>query len=317
MLLLIIGGWFILFSFKNKEKEMTYIAESAQKTTENKASYAKYDKDGDGLLDWIEILRGTDPTNPDTDGDGTEDGEEVALHRNPLKNGDDAIVFSEDTTQEKSSGLTSAIAGGITAEYLFLKEDGGIDKNQMIELLNEQVTSYIQNAEPLQSTYTEKDLKIIPSDDAAIFQYANAVGLIFKNSFADTHRSEIILLNEILTENSFDRLQEFEAYTRAYETATAALKNLSVPVPLASTHLALLNNFANLARASNAFKNFEHDPASALLYLRYYQSEVERFKIVIKNINISLADAGIFFNEQDAGAILVDYYSQLKNNGAI
>eukprot|EP00984_Skeletonema_dohrnii_P031234 scaffold23474_cov144-Skeletonema_dohrnii-CCMP3373.AAC.4 len=36
------------------------------------------DSDGDGLSDEIEMLLGTDPLNPDTDGDGTIDGEELA-----------------------------------------------------------------------------------------------------------------------------------------------------------------------------------------------------------------------------------------------
>lgn len=40
-------------------------------------SYALYDADSDGLEDWEEIVIGTDPNNPDTDGDGIIDGEEV------------------------------------------------------------------------------------------------------------------------------------------------------------------------------------------------------------------------------------------------
>jgi hypothetical protein len=35
--------------------------------------------DGDALLDWDEEAMGTDPLNPDTDGDGFDDGQEVLL----------------------------------------------------------------------------------------------------------------------------------------------------------------------------------------------------------------------------------------------
>ena len=38
------------------------------------------DSDRDGLSDEEELARGTDPTNPDTDGDGLTDGDEVLLH---------------------------------------------------------------------------------------------------------------------------------------------------------------------------------------------------------------------------------------------
>lgn len=58
---------------------------------------ATSDEDGSGVSDGIEDFpyfdtltnqgeqdRGTDPTNPDTDGDGFEDGDEVDLGTDPL-----------------------------------------------------------------------------------------------------------------------------------------------------------------------------------------------------------------------------------------
>lgn len=45
------------------------------------------DRDNDGLYDTFEFSLGTDPTNPDTDGDGMNDGEEVKEGRNPLGEG--------------------------------------------------------------------------------------------------------------------------------------------------------------------------------------------------------------------------------------
>jgi hypothetical protein len=42
------------------------------------------DTDGDGLTDAEEILLGTNPEDPDTDGDGLQDGDEVLLGTDPL-----------------------------------------------------------------------------------------------------------------------------------------------------------------------------------------------------------------------------------------
>lgn len=42
------------------------------------------DFDGDGLSNWDELQRGTDPFARDTDGDGMSDGNEYLLGRNPL-----------------------------------------------------------------------------------------------------------------------------------------------------------------------------------------------------------------------------------------
>lgn len=64
------------------------------------------DKDGDGLTKREEKEIGTDPDNPDTDGDGLKDGAEVRTHftnpRNPdtdgdsLKDGDEVNVYKTD-----------------------------------------------------------------------------------------------------------------------------------------------------------------------------------------------------------------------------
>ena len=46
-------------------------------------SIDELDSDLDGLPDWKELILGTDTKNPDTDGDGTNDGDEVKQDRNP------------------------------------------------------------------------------------------------------------------------------------------------------------------------------------------------------------------------------------------
>ena len=56
------------------------------------------DIDLDGLLDGIELILGTDPNNPDTDGDGIEDGVEVGEDmENPLDEDDDGIIDALDS----------------------------------------------------------------------------------------------------------------------------------------------------------------------------------------------------------------------------
>jgi hypothetical protein len=57
------------------------------------------DTDQDGIKDWEELLRGTDVHDPDTDGDGSLDGAETAVSRDPLKPGpDDAVTPTPGST---------------------------------------------------------------------------------------------------------------------------------------------------------------------------------------------------------------------------
>lgn len=57
------------------------------------------DSDGDGLVDTQEAILGTDPNNPDTDGEGLSDGDEVLIYstdpRNPDTDGDGLTDYEE------------------------------------------------------------------------------------------------------------------------------------------------------------------------------------------------------------------------------
>lgn len=56
------------------------------------------DSDHDGLTDAQEKIYGTDPNNPDTDGDGLSDGDEVLIwHTNPLNPDSDGDGYSDGT----------------------------------------------------------------------------------------------------------------------------------------------------------------------------------------------------------------------------
>ena len=52
-------------------------------------NFLQGDADKDGLKYWEEALWKTDPNNPDTDGDGTSDGQEVKEGRDPNVAGPD------------------------------------------------------------------------------------------------------------------------------------------------------------------------------------------------------------------------------------
>jgi hypothetical protein len=61
--------------------------EVSDEATDEISSINAQDTDDDGLTDELETLFGTDPANPDTDGDGYKDGEEVENGYNPLGEG--------------------------------------------------------------------------------------------------------------------------------------------------------------------------------------------------------------------------------------
>ncbi len=75
---------FLIFSNDTNTKPLAQ-NESLENSQGQSQTNERPDTDGDGLKDWEEKLRGTDPFKADTDGDGTADGVEVKQNRDPLK----------------------------------------------------------------------------------------------------------------------------------------------------------------------------------------------------------------------------------------
>jgi hypothetical protein len=102
----------------------TYFAMAENKT----ASTIFLDSDQDGLTNQEEKTLGTDPNNPDTDGDGYSDGKEVQSGYNPLKPapGDQLLPSAPSASQKTSSpALPKDIPGGTgNVSPLTLSTDG-------------------------------------------------------------------------------------------------------------------------------------------------------------------------------------------------
>ncbi len=80
----------------------------------------KSDKDIDGLTKRIETALGTDPNNPDTDGDGLKDGEEVKTYKtDPLNTDtdDDTLADGEEVNKYKTDPLSVDTDGGTVDDF--------------------------------------------------------------------------------------------------------------------------------------------------------------------------------------------------------
>ena len=113
LVLIFVGSVFIVIGFAyatfNLTRKETYVATTLEATTTNSALLAK-DGDSDGLKDWEEQLWKTDPYNPDTDGDGLNDGEEVLqFNSNPLEIDTDLDGLSDydEVMETKTNVLVS------------------------------------------------------------------------------------------------------------------------------------------------------------------------------------------------------------------
>ena len=120
-IVLIIGGIVFVWKYATKESLLGI-------KFEKRAEESLKDSDNDGLKDWEEELFHTDLFNPDTDGDGYLDGEEVDSGHNPLvKAPGDKLVFYPLPLGEKynitQKVLSDDIIDALLDSYTFQKAE--------------------------------------------------------------------------------------------------------------------------------------------------------------------------------------------------
>ena len=124
----------------------------------------RFDADGDGLPDAFESLAfGSNPDAADTDGDGLDDGQECAIGTNPALADTDGDLIPDG--EEVSLG-TSPLSADTDGDWLDDYEEAGF-----VELLR--------------------------GDDFLWFDLTNAVDLVCGQTFADSRKWTVPLVNEL------------------------------------------------------------------------------------------------------------------------
>jgi outer membrane protein OmpA-like peptidoglycan-associated protein len=136
------------------------------KSTENADSWGSFtlgiqvylfghsDRDGDGLSDTFEESIGTDPLNPDTDGDGLPDDEEYEIYgTDPLKTDtdDDRLTDAEEIAKKTDPRNPDTDGDGLTEgeEFAHGTDPFAVDSDQ--DGLNDGEEVHLWHSDPLRS----------------------------------------------------------------------------------------------------------------------------------------------------------------------
>ncbi len=312
----LLGGGIAVF-LSTRESASKFFAESNEKEMREIAEkLVASDEDEDGLLDWEESLWKTDVKNPDTDSDGTSDGEEIRIGRDPLKPtpGDEITVQSievfRDTAvtdaQIKNSNLTAEFAKNFFVEYAKTKEAGlpvGIMGASIEKVENLIPQDQYENREPL---FTEEDILIAPSEDNySLREYGNAVGRAFENHPVVGENMLDVLYRALRSGNKAE-LDKLRDAASSVGLLAEEIISIRVPEPLVENHLDLLNALAFFNEILVAFGNTYEDPLGATIAMTYYPKTAKELAIIgistakyleSRNIVYTRNDPGHVFNE--------------------
>ncbi len=316
----ITAGYFLFFGVKptpvyDKQAASLQVQKEALKNPD-------LDNDNDGLKDWEETLWKTDPHNPDTDGDGTPDGEEIKQNRNPaVKGPDDGILEtmlnngSEDSNPDfkMPETFTETIGQQFFAQFLVNKAtDGGkITTENANDIANSMLSTMDQYAKPGENAYKIADLKTVPATTENIKSYGNQMGAIIKKYFDPISEGEITLLVQAVKDEDSLILEKLKPISSAYKNTTEEAAVLNIPETLAGDHLVIINNFYQIAKEISAMEKAFNDPALALIALKQYLDTSDSARTALKAIQSNFLANQITFQDNEPGKIFSRYSSNV------
>ncbi len=270
------------------------------------------DQDGDGLLDWEELVAGTDPTNPDTNSDGISDAADKKTR--------DAFYADTKTESEELFQPTRKILTNIADFY---QQNGGALDDETKQALIADAVTEAERLNTRRNPYKASDVRVDKA--VTVREYFNAVARITQAYFPEKstdpgYESEVTILSDIASRISKDKatnddflesLLRLEKFRHRYFSAANDLRALFVPPDAAEFHKALLNNFANVGLALEEVGSMSRDPIVGTLGMQHYFQEIAASRPLLASAKTLIAKNKITFLESEPGKQFFDEY--LKN----
>jgi hypothetical protein len=258
------------------------------------------DTDEDGLYDWEEDLWGSDINKPDTDNDGTNDGDEISERRDPTIAGPNDLL--KDTREELPTELDSEyykdlVPGSLTdnlsinlaANYLNYKQGGQFTDQNQSDLVGSIVSDVGEIAGPVEK-YSTLDLLLKINSPENYKDYGNSVAEILQNNFD--------YMNSIESKDDSEYAKEISS---AYKNLTVRLASEKVPSALSEEHTQILNNLYNIALSLDELVSYKQDPVRALVATNKYQKIVQDQPLVLQKIKVFFKENDIIFTSDEPG----------------
>ncbi len=260
------------------------------------ASQPDADADNDGLKNWEEEIYKTDARNPDSDGDGYLDGEEVASGYDPTIAAPNDALEGTDTgaprqapknltmylvqilTQKISSGEIAPAQGNSLDD---IKNDPDLPYNQ--DIVNEALVQIGKRAKQYFALPPMASGDISPSSNtatASTIAYLSQINTIFKTHIDEIKKlrvGEIEMLKETIDSKDTSAVS---LYASEYQKVVTEIKGLAPPSEVTAWHNDILATLSILVKIFEAVKDFQNDPAMAAAALESYMPVVERLQVL-------------------------------------
>lgn len=200
----------------------------------------------------------------------------------------------------QTSNLTDSIGRTLLVNLTNAKAQGlGDDIPTQNQLIAEATKQLQTNTTP---TYTKDDLNTVPDSTATLHAYGNALVLVLvQNSKENKVYQTLYAVGYAADNNSATELKKLSSIEASYRALVKNLLATPVPQTLEPFHLAIVNDFAQIADTYPDIESMVGDPLRGLAGLQKYQSLGDETDRMFINIAQTFGKDGILFSTGEPG----------------
>lgn len=293
-----------IFAYTKFSSKITYTAPIVDTTS---ASPLSIDSDNDSLKDWEEGLWKTDVNNSDSDGDGTLDGAEIKLGRDPLVKGPNDKLDSETL----GSKINPELEADLTETDKFSRElfvkviatSKGTDAPTEADFQNFLNTTIKNQVEGQKArVYSSADLYVDAAETPEkIRVYGNAVATVLKTPPPQKLEYEINIVERAEAKKDPSELTKLTGNVAAYRKIETSLHKITVPKSAVKSHLDLMNGASMMAWSITGLSYLYSDPMKAIPGVAGYSEAFQKFILSIHSFHDYFENSHTLFDPNDAG----------------
>lgn len=299
---LIVSGFIWAAKKLNDPQKISFKKSNDLNSTNNQP---EIDSDNDGLFDWQEQLFGTDKHNPDTDNDGTKDGDEIKQNRDPLKPGPSDKLPSSDIKNQmfsqnpqipqlQFSTLTDKFTAALMKQIIEQIPDNTSPDQINLDFVKNQLNNFLSQDYAAGNLFqdflkisqndlnniltTEKDFNYYPiqsiNNPTLYLNTLDKILLKYFSFFLNENKDITKIINEAFEKNNFEKTKKI---AQAFLDSAQEFKQIKPVDELIPIHKNLITSMLTLAKLFNLISTPESDPLATIMAIKILPKTIEYY----------------------------------------